>query len=169
MHKLITELLEIIADGGFDQDDILAMSTEVSNAHANPAEYLEQNPSTNYPADCKMPVWEWVLLEQLSDGLTFRSSKIDAIYAQIVDAFGDDELDLMPEQLAEIDSLAAIKLIQEELSPHYTLLNFSDSLNEEMQVILVRSHHLPRFLALCQELGIQATPSYSANEEPTRK
>ena len=44
----------------------------------------------------------------------------------------------------------------------YTLLNFSQLLDDELQVVLVYGNDVTRVLELCAEVGIKAEPSLEA-------
>ncbi|AMC34637.1 hypothetical protein [Janthinobacterium sp. B9-8] len=155
----ITEFFDLIADGGLEQNDILAMSAEVLKAANDAESYLANDKESAYQAHFAIPLWEWVLIEQLEDGLLFRANKADALYAQIEEAFGDGELELTSAALKDLSNADALCLIQKELDPAYTLVNFSKPLNDEMQVLLMRSNKLDRFLALCKTLELAAAPS----------
>jgi len=158
-HAHISELFDIIADGGLEANDIAAMSAEVIKAHADAQTYLANDPASQYKEEFAIPVWEWVLLEQLEDGLIFKASQADQLYKQIEDAFGEGELELSADALTALTTAGAINRIQNELAPAYTLINFSKSVSSEMQILLVRSNKLERFMVLCQALGLAATLS----------
>ncbi|WP_293935626.1 hypothetical protein [Iodobacter sp.] len=158
-HALITELFEIIADGGLEENDIAAMSAEVIKAHADAQTYLANDPASSYKEEFAIPLWEWVLLEQLEDGLIFKSSQAEELYKQIEDAFGEGELELSADALTALTTAGALSRIQNELAPAFTLINFSKNVANEMQILLVRSNKLERFMALCQALGLAATAS----------
>lgn len=158
-QKHLNELFDIIVDGSLDADDISAMSLEVSKAHADAAAYLQADSESKYQDGYPLPLWEWVLLEQLEGDLLFHASQVDALYAQIVDAFGEDELDLSVADLAGLDDAAALAKVQDELAPTYTLVDFSVSVAGEKQLVLVRSAKLERFFELCAALGIKARAS----------
>ncbi|AZN35917.1 hypothetical protein [Iodobacter ciconiae] len=155
----ITEFFDLIADGGLEQNDIMAMSTEVLKAEKDAEAYLANDKESAYQAHFAIPLWEWVMIEQLEGGLIFRAKQADALYAQIEDAFGEGELDLAATALKELSNADALALIQKELAPAYTLVNFSKPLNDEMQIVLIRSNKLERFLALCETLELSAAPS----------
>ena len=158
MKKQIIEVLELIADGGLDQEDILAMAAEVLAAQQDPEEYRARHEAGFYPTDSAIPLWETVLLEQLEDGLLFKGTTVAELYAQISDAFGEGELDLAAESLNGLTDISAIKAIQDELNPNYTLVDFSVSPNR--QLVLIRTHYLANFLKLCKELNIQAESTF---------
>jgi hypothetical protein len=158
-QKHINELFEIIADGSLDAEDIAAMTAEVVKAHADAAAYLLEDAESQYQPSYPLPLWEWVLLEQLEGGLIFHAPTIDALYAQIVDAFGDDELDLTVADLAGLVAAVALTKIQDELAPTYSLVNFSVSVAGEQQLVLVRTAKLERFFELTSALGLSAAAS----------
>lgn len=158
MKKQIVEILELIADGGLDQEDILAMAAEVLAAHQDPEAYRARHEAGYYPAESAIPLWETVLLEQLEDGLLFKADTVAALYEQISDAFGEGELDLVAESLDGLTDISAIKAIQDELNPNFTMVDFS--ISNDRQLVLIRSHYLPQFLKLCKELNIQADSTF---------
>ncbi|MGL4995759.1 MAG: hypothetical protein ACRC01_07000 [Deefgea sp.] len=158
MNKQIIEILELIADGGLDHEDILAMTAEVMAAQQDPEAYRARHEAGFYPLDAAIPLWETVLLEQLEDGLLFKADTVADLYAQISDAFGENELDLAAESLTGLTDISAIKAIQDELNPNYTLVDFSVS--KDRQLVLIRTHYLANFLKLCKELNIQAESTF---------
>ncbi|WP_297574373.1 hypothetical protein [uncultured Deefgea sp.] len=158
MQTQIIELFELIADGGLDHDDILAMSAEVIAAQQDPIAYRARHAADFYPSEMAVPLWEVVLLEQLADGLIFNAQSIPALYQHISEAFGEGELELQASALAELSETSALKAIQDELNPNFTLIDFSQ--REQMQMLLVRTHHLTAFFKLCQALNIQASIAY---------
>jgi hypothetical protein len=44
----------------------------------------------------------------------------------------------------------------------YTLMNFSQLLDDDLQVVLVYGNDVPRVLELCAKVGIAAAPSLEA-------
>jgi len=44
----------------------------------------------------------------------------------------------------------------------YVLLNLSQPLDDELQMVLVYGNDVPRVLALCAEVGISAAPALEA-------
>ncbi|PMZ30028.1 hypothetical protein C1X25_38630, partial [Pseudomonas sp. GW247-3R2A] len=44
----------------------------------------------------------------------------------------------------------------------YTLMNFSQLLDDELQMVLVYGNDVPRVLDLCAQVGITAAPSLEA-------
>ncbi|WP_028455544.1 hypothetical protein [Chitinilyticum litopenaei] len=159
MQQQIHELFEILADGGLDAADLDALSAEVGKAAADADAYLAADSASGYPAfqarlgEAAMPLWQWVLLEQLEGGMVFRGSTPAAIYAEITDAFGEDELDLAPEALAGLDDATALQHIRAELAPSYTLLDFAQPVDARRQTVLVRSAKVARFAELASALG----------------
>jgi hypothetical protein len=157
MQQQIIELFEFIADGGLDQDDILAMTAEVIAAQQDPEAYRARHEAGFYPESAAMPLWETVMLEQLADGLLFNAASVPALYAQISEAFGEDELDLKAEALNGLTDISAIKAIQDELNPNFTLVDLS---SKPQQIVLIRTHNLANFLKLCKALSIQAESTF---------
>ncbi|WP_028453381.1 hypothetical protein [Chitinilyticum aquatile] len=165
MQKQIHELFEILADGGLDAADLDALTAEVGKAAADADAYLAADSASGYPAfaasngDAAMPLWQWVLLEQLEGGMVFRGNRIAELYDDILDAFGEGELDLAAETLAGHNEDAALKLVLEELAPAYTLVNFAQPIDARRQMVLVRSTKLESFLAVCRELNLPISPA----------
>lgn len=157
MQKQIIELFEIIADGGLDHEDILAMSAEVMAAQQDPDAYRARHEAGFYPSDSLIPLWETVMLEQLADGLLFKADTVAALFTQISEAFGEGELDLTVESLNGLTDISAIKAIQDELNPNFTLVDLSIA---PQQIVLIRTHNLASFFKLCQALNIKADSTY---------
>lgn len=153
----INELLTILADGSLEAEDIAAMTAEVAKAAADANAYLANDPESQYSAASGMPLAEWVLLEQLEGGLIFRGDTVADVYEQITDAFGEDELDLAVSELISLSEADATVKVAEELAPLYTRVNFSRPIGgAKLQVVLVRTAKLDRFLELAAELGVSA-------------
>jgi hypothetical protein len=74
------------------------------------------------------------------------------------------EFNLKPKQLAKTEALTALNRIQVQMSSlnkengGYTLMNFSQLLDDELQMVLVFGNDVPRVLELCAEVGIAAAP-----------
>ncbi|WP_148715286.1 hypothetical protein [Chitinolyticbacter meiyuanensis] len=162
-QQQIHELFEILADGGLDTADLDAMTAEVGKAATDAEAYLAVDTTSGYPTfkaqhgDNAMPLWHWVLLEQLEGGLVFRGSTVAELYASIVDAFGEDELDLSPATLAELDDAGAWHQVRSALAPAYTPADFAQRSDARRQIVLVRSTRLERFTELCSALGLTAS------------
>jgi hypothetical protein len=99
----------------------------------------------------------------------FQADTYMDLFAQIVASFGPGvEFNLKPKQLAKTEALTALNRIQVQMSSMnkenggYTLMNFSQLLDDELQVVLVYGNDLPRVLELCAEVGIAAAPSLEA-------
>ncbi|HSC81632.1 MAG TPA: hypothetical protein VLC08_14840 [Chitinolyticbacter sp.] len=165
MQQPIHELLEILADGGLDAADLDAMTAEVGKAAADAAAYLAADTTSGYPAfkalrgDAAMPLWQWVLLEQLEGGLVFRGSTVAELYTAIIDAFGEDELETAPAALANLDEASAWQQVRETLAPAYTPLDFAQPIDAHRQIVLVRSTRLERFAELVNTLELAANPA----------
>ncbi|MBM3114419.1 hypothetical protein [Jeongeupia naejangsanensis] len=165
MQQRIHELFDLLADGGLDAADLDAMATEVDQAAADAETYLAADAASGYPAfkaqlgEAAMPLWQWVLLEQLEGGLVFRGHTAVELYAEIVDAFGEDELELAPDALAGLDEAGAWQQVSAALAPAYTPVDFAQAIDARRQIVLVRSAKLDRFLALSREIGLTAHPA----------
>ncbi|MBP3362567.1 MAG: hypothetical protein J6L74_01920, partial [Pseudomonas sp.] len=75
---------------------------------------------------------------------------------------------IKPKQLAKTEALTALNRIQIQMgsmSPEkggYVLMNLSQPLDDEIQVVLVYGEDVPRVLELCAQVGIAAAPSLEA-------
>ncbi|WP_203563834.1 hypothetical protein [Deefgea sp. CFH1-16] len=156
MPTQIIELFELIADGGLEHEDLLAMTAEVTAAQQDPSAYRARHAADFYPSETAVPLWEVVLLEQLADGLIFNAQSMPALYQQISEAFGEGELELQASALTELSETSALKAIQDELNPNFTLIDFSD--RDQKQMLLIRTHHLTAFF--------QALPSAQYSSQP---
>ncbi|MCY1187063.1 hypothetical protein D9M73_279940 [compost metagenome] len=77
-------------------------------------------------------------------------------------------LTLKAEDLARDDLLSALEHIQVQLSSlypekeGYVLVDFSEPMEDELQMVLVYSVDLPRVLELSKQIGIYAAPAYES-------
>ena len=91
------------------------------------------------------------------------------LFQNITDSFDKSvPFTLKPKQLARTEPLTALNRIQVQMGSMnkenggYTLLNFSQLLDDELQVVLVYGNDVPRVLELCAEVGIAAAPALEA-------
>ncbi|MCP1464602.1 hypothetical protein ACJ6YJ_07435 [Pseudomonas marginalis] len=169
MKTALVELISKISAGVMGEDEVARIAEEAAQAYADPAAFLAANPDINYDDSFPIPLGEWVVVGSLPDTVLFQADTYGDLFAQIVASFGPGvAFNLKPKQLAKTDGLTALNRIQIQmsaLSPEdggYVLLNFSQLLDDEIQAVLVFGNDLPRVLALCAEVGIQAEPSLEA-------
>ncbi|WP_323147000.1 hypothetical protein [Pseudomonas marginalis] len=169
MKTALVELISKISAGVMGEDEVARIAEEAAQAYADPAAFLTANPDINYDDSFPIPLGEWVVVGSLPDTVLFQADTYGDLFAQIVASFGPGvAFNLKPKQLAKTDGLTALNRIQIQmsaLSPEdggYVLLNFSQLLDDEIQAVLVFGNDLPRVLALCAEVGIQAEPSLEA-------
>ncbi|MGY2403024.1 hypothetical protein [Pseudomonas sp. SDO5271_S396] len=169
MKAALVELISIISTGVMAEDEVARIADEAAQAYADPAGFLAANPDINYDDSFPIPLGEWVVIGSLPDTVLFQADTYGELFAQIVASFGPGvAFNLKPKQLAKTEALTALNRIQIQMSAlsqedgGYVLLNFSQLLDDEIQVVLVHGNHLARVLALCAEVGIQAEPSLEA-------
>ena len=169
MKTALVELISKISAGVMGEDEVARIADEAAQAYADPAAFLAANPDINYDDTFPIPLGEWVVVGSLPDTVLFQADTYGDLFAQIVASFGPGvAFNLKPKQLAKTEDLTALNRIQIQmsaLSPEdggYVLLNFSQLLDDEIQAVLVYGNDLPRVLALCAEVGIQAEPSLEA-------
>ncbi|MCY1459362.1 hypothetical protein D9M71_768300 [compost metagenome] len=105
----------------------------------------------------------------LPDTVLFQADTYQDLFAQIVDSFDKTvPFNLKPKQLAKVEPLTALNRIQVQMGAMnkeaggYVLMNFSQLLDDELQMVLVGNDDLPRVLELCAEVGIAAAPALEA-------
>ncbi|ROM39287.1 hypothetical protein BK648_20285 [Pseudomonas poae] len=169
MKTALVELISKISAGVMGEDEVARIATEAAQAYADPVAFLAANPDINYDDTFPMPLGEWVVVGSLPETALFQADTYGDLFAQIVASFGPGvAFNLKPKQLAKTDDLTALNRIQIQmsaLSPEdggYVLMNFSQLLDDELQMVLVYGNDLPRVLELCAEVGIKAEPSLEA-------
>ena len=169
MKTALVELISKISAGVMGEDEVARIADEAAQAYAGPAAFLAANPDINYDDTFPIPLGEWIVVGSLPDTVLFQADTYGDLFAQIVASFGPGvAFNLKPKQLAKTEDLTALNRIQIQmsaLSPEdggYTLLNFSQLLDDEIQAVLVYGKDLPRVLELCAEVGINAEPSLEA-------
>ena len=169
MKTALVELISKISAGVMGGDEVARIAEEAAQAYADPAAFLAANPDINYDDSFPIALGEWVVVGSLPETVLFQADTYADLFAQIVASFGPGvAFNLKPKQLAKTEDLTALNRIQIQmsaLSPEdggYVLLNFSQLLDDEIQVVLVYGNDLPRVLQLCAEIGITAEPSLEA-------
>jgi len=169
MKNVLAELITKISSGCMGEEEILRIADEAAQAYADPQAFLAANPDINYDDSFPIPLGEWVVVGSLPDTVLFQANTYMDLFAQIVASFGPGvAFNIKPKQLAKTEALTALNRIQIQMgsmNPEnggYVLMNFSQLLDDELQVVLVYGNDVPRVLQLCAEAGIAAAPSLEA-------
>ncbi|AZD09767.1 hypothetical protein C4K26_4378 [Pseudomonas chlororaphis] len=169
MKTVLAELITKISSGCMGEEEILRIADEAAQAYADPQAFLAANPDINYDDSFPIPLGEWVVVGSLPDTVLFQADTYMDLFAQIVESFGPGvAFNIKPKQLAKTEALTALNRIQIQMgsmNPEnggYVLMNFSQLLDDELQVVLVYGNDVPRVLELCAEAGIAAAPSLEA-------
>lgn len=169
MKQQLVELIGKISSGCLADDEILRIADEASQAYADPAGFLAANPDINYDDSFPISLGEWVVVGSLPETVLFQADTYPDLLAQIIESFGPGvAFNLKPKQLAKAEALVALNRIQVQMSAHspdrggYVLVNFSQLLDDELQVVLVFGEDVPRVLELCAALHIQAAVALEA-------
>lgn len=169
MKALLEELIARISSGCLPDAEILRIASEAAQAYADPAAFLAANPDVNYDDDFPIPLGEWVVVGSLPDTVLFQADSYEELFQRITESFGPQvQFVLKPKQLAKTEPLKALNRIQVQLSAlspetgGYTLVDFSEPLDDELQAVLVYSSDLTRVMELAVEAGIYAAPSLEA-------
>ena len=169
MKTALIELISKISSGCMGDAEIQQIADEAAQAYADPQAFLAANPDINYDDSFPIPLGEWVVVGSLPDTVLFQADTYVDLFAQIVASFGKDvPFNIKPKQLAKIEALTALNRIQIQMgsmNPEnggYVLMNFSQLLDDELQMVLVYGNDVPRVLELCAEVGIAAAPALEA-------
>jgi predicted RecB family endonuclease len=169
MKAQLEELLSKISSGCMLPEDVARIAEEAAQAYAEPLGFLAANPDINYDDSFPIPLGEWIVVGSLPDTVLFQADSYEQLFQQITDSFGPQvSFVLKPKQLAKTEPLKALNRIQVQLSSlspetgGYTLLDFSEPLDDELQAVLVYSSDLARVMELAVEVGIYAAPAYES-------
>ncbi|VVQ05892.1 hypothetical protein PS918_04659 [Pseudomonas fluorescens] len=169
MKAALVELISKISSGCMAEDEILKVADEAAQAYADPEGFLTANPDINYDDTFPIPLGEWVVVGSLPETVLFQADTYMDLFGQIVASFGPGvDFNIKPKQLAKTEALTALNRIQVQMGSlnkengGYVLMNFSQLLDDELQVVLVYGNDVPRVLELCAEVGIAAAPSLEA-------
>jgi hypothetical protein len=169
MKTALAELITKISSGCMGEEEILRIADEAAQAYADPQAFLAANPDINYDDSFPIPLGEWVVVGSLPETVLFQADTYMDLFAQIVASFGPGvAFNIKPKQLAKTEALTALNRIQIQMgsmNPEnggYVLMNFSQLLDDELQVVLVYGNDVPRVLELCAEAGIAAAPALEA-------
>ncbi|WP_090349177.1 hypothetical protein [Pseudomonas oryzae] len=167
MKDQLVELITLISSGCMRDEDIARIADEAAQAYADPQAFLAANPDVNYDDDFPIPLGEWVVVGSLPDTVLFQADDGEQLFEQIRSSFGPDvPFVLTAKQLAKSDLLSQLRRIQVQMSAlypekgGYVLVDFSEPLDDELQVVLVYSADLARVLELAVAVGIYAAPAY---------
>lgn len=169
MKAALIELISKISSGCMSEDEITRIADEAAQAYADPEAFLAANPDINYDETFPIALGEWVVVGSLPETVLFQADTYMDLFAQIVASFGPDvAFNIKPKQLAKTEALTALNRIQIQLAAMnpenggYTLMNFSQLLDDEIQAVLVYGNDVPRVLELCAAVGIKGEPSLEA-------
>jgi len=169
MKNQLVELIGKISSGCLPDAEIERIADEAAQAYADPQAFLAANPDINYDDTFPIPLGEWVVIGSLPDTVLFQADTYSDLFQQITDSFGKDvAFNIKPKQLVKVEALTALNRIQVQMGSMnkenggYVLRNFSQLLDDELQMVLVYGNDLPRVLELCAEVGIAAAPALEA-------
>lgn len=169
MKNQLIELIGKISSGCMGEQEIERIADEAAQAYADPSAFLAANPDINYDDTFPISLGEWVVVGSLPETVLFQADSYMDLFAQIVDSFGKEvAFNIKPKQLAKVEALTALNRIQIQLGSMnkemggYVLMNFSQPLDDELQVVLVYGSDQVRVLELCAGLNIHAAPALEA-------
>ena len=169
MKNQLLEFIRLIGVGCMREQDIERIADEAAQAYADSAAFLAANPDINYDDTFPIPLGEWVVVGSLPDTVLFQADSYPELFERITDSFDKNvPFTLKPKQLARTEPLTALNRIQVQMGAlnkeagGYVLLNFSQLLDDELQMVMVGQNDLARVLALGSELGIKVEPALEA-------
>ncbi|WP_122581802.1 hypothetical protein [Pseudomonas viridiflava] len=169
MKDALAELISKISSGCMGDDEILRVADEAAQAYADPQVFLSANPDINYDDTFPISLGEWVVVGSLPETVLFQADTYADLFEQIVQSFGKDvTFNIKSKQLTKVEPLVALNRIQIQLSSMnkemggYTLMDFSQPLDDELQAVLVYGNDEARVLELAAAAGIHAAPSLQA-------
>ena len=169
MKNTLVELISKISSGCMGDEEIAKIADEAAQAYADQDAVLAANPDINYDDTYPIALGEWVVIGSLPETVLFQADTYVDLFTQIVASFGPGvPFNIKPKQLAKTEALTALNRIQIQMgsmNPEnggYVLLNLSQPLDDELQMVLVYGNDVPRVLALCAEVGISAAPALEA-------
>jgi len=153
MKTALIELIGKISSGCMGDAEIEQIATDAAQAYADPEAFLTANPDINYDDTFPIPLGEWVVVGSLPDTVLFQADTYVDLFTQIVDSFGPGvTFNIKPKQLAKTEALPALNRIQIQMASMnpenggYVLMNFSQLLDDELQLVLVYGNDVPRVL-----------------------
>ncbi|WP_028694676.1 hypothetical protein [Pseudomonas cremoricolorata] len=169
MKDSLRELISLIGAGCMPEADIERIAEEAAQAYADPAAFLAANPDINYDDSFPIPLGEWVVVGSLPDTVLFQAESYPQLF-EVISASFDPSIgfNLKPKQLQRTEALTALNRIQVQMAAlnkeagGYVLINFSQLLDDPLQMIIVGQNDLPRVLELAAHVGIAAEPALEA-------
>ncbi|CAM3981669.1 hypothetical protein CCOS865_01731 [Pseudomonas reidholzensis] len=169
MKDQLREFISLIGAGCMPDEDIERIADEAAQAYADPAAFLAANPDIIYDDSFPIPLGEWVVLGSLPETVVFLGDSYQELFQSITDSFDKSvALNLKPKQLAKTEALTALNRIQVQMGAlnkeagGYVLLNFSQLLDDELQMVMVGQNDLARVLELGEAVGIKVEPALEA-------
>lgn len=169
MKNQLSELISLIGAGCMREQDIERIADEAAQAYADPGAFLAANPDINYDDSFPIPLGEWVVVGSLPDTVLFQADSYQELFERITDSFDKSvPFNLKPKQLARTEPLTALNRIQVQMGAlnkeagGYVLVNFSQLLDDELQMVMVGQNDLARVLELGAEVGIKVEPALEA-------
>ncbi|WP_416423085.1 hypothetical protein RAM80_24930 [Pseudomonas sp. App30] len=169
MKDQLIELITKISSGCLADTDIARIADEAAQAYADPQAFLAANPDINYDDSFPIALGEWVVVGSLPDTVLFQADTYQDLFQQITDSFGPGvAFNFKAKQLAKVEPLTALNRIQVQMSSlakedgGYTLVDFSQPLDDELQCVLVFGKDVERVLELCAAMNIAAAASLEA-------
>lgn len=169
MKEQLIELIGHISSGCMQAHDIQRIAEEAAQAYADPAGFLAANPDINYDDTFPIPLGEWVVVGSLPDTVVFQADSYPELLQQIIESFGPDVVfNIKPKQLNKVEALTALNRIQVQLGAMskelggYVLMNFSEPLDDELQMVLVYGRDVQPVVELAGQVGISVAPALEA-------
>lgn len=169
MKQSLVELIGKISSGCMRDEDIQRIAEEAAQAYADPSAFLAANPDINYDDSFPIALGEWIVVGSLPDTVIFQADTYPELLQQIIESFGPDvTFNIKPKQLNKVEALTALNRIQVQLGAMskdlggYVLFNFSQPLDDDLQMVLVYGQDAERVMALAAELQINAVPALEA-------
>jgi|GEM_PF-946040 len=162
-EPLLTEYVQLLTDA-LEPDEVAQGVARVLLAYTDPdryfAEYLDEE-EDGWLLDAGVSLVQAALTDVVWHELCI-SDKIDELYEQLQDSF---EPPLPPAPAGLRYAADYFRWLDELLRARgpqpggYQLLEFGDSLSDEVQVIVVRRADTPRLLDLARQFGIRTKPT----------
>jgi len=166
MKDLLVELIGKISSGCLRDEEIERIAQESSQAYADPQAFLAANPDINYDDSFPITLGEWLVVGNLPDTVLFQADTHAELLEQIIASFGPDvTFNIKPKQLKGVEPHKALNRIQVQLAAlskdrgGYVLMNFSQLLDDALQMVLVFGEDVPRVMQLADAVGIQTEPA----------
>ena len=169
MNDALLDFIRLIGTGCMHDAEMQRIADEATQAYADPEAFLAANPDINYDDSFPIPLGEWIVLGSLPDTVLFQADTYVELFEAITASFDQQvAFTLKPKQLAKADPLTALNRIQVQMGAlnkeagGYVLLNFSQLLDDELQMVMVGRDDLAAVLALGEQVGIRIEPALEA-------